>query len=186
MVKPGIMNHDFADVRAIMSETYKVHLGTGIAEGEDRINTATDRAISNPLLENNNITGAKGVLINISCGNDTSLHEVNTAVTKIKEEVDSDANLIWGIQQEDKLDGKFRISVIATGIESESYYQNLIDSNKTSQQNVKEFSDFSIEQEDYQQNKSKINKGFSNDNGFIVNLERKIARLIRILINKKR
>ncbi len=193
MVKPGIMNHDFADVRAIMSETGKVHLGTGIAEGEDRINTATDRAISNPLLENNNITGAKGVLINISCGNDTSLHEVNTAVTKIKEEVDSDANLIWGIQQEDKLDGKFRISVIATGIESESYYQNLIDSNKTSQQNVREFSDFSIEQEDYQQNKSKINKGFSNENGFIVNLEREnneidqdIDKQEKIIVNESK
>ena len=85
MVKPGIMNHDFADVRAIMSETGKVHLGTGVAEGEDRINSATDRAISNPLLENNTISGAKGVLINISCGDDTSLHEVDTAVTKVKE-----------------------------------------------------------------------------------------------------
>ena len=132
MVKPGIMNHDFADVKAIMSETGKVHLGTGIAEGEDRINAATDRAISNPLLENNTISGAKGVLINISCGNDTSLHEVETAVSKVKEEIDINANLIWGIQQDDKLDGKFRISVIATGIESESYYQNLIDSNNFS------------------------------------------------------
>ena len=118
MVKPGIMNHDFADVKSIMNQTGKVHLGTGIS-GENRINEATERAISNPLLENSTISGAKGVLINISCGNDTSLHEVELAVTKVKEEIDDNANLIWGIQQDEKFEGKFIISVIATGIESE-------------------------------------------------------------------
>jgi len=171
MVKPGIMNHDFADVKAIMSETGKVHLGTGIAEGEDRINTATDRAISNPLLENNTISGAKGVLINISCGNDTSLHEVETAVSKVKEEVDINANLIWGIQQDDKLDGKFRISVIATGIESESYYQNLIDSNNSNETIINEFSTNQINDINQNQTESAIQENKEQRKGFIINLQ---------------
>jgi len=171
MVKPGIMNHDFADVKAIMSETGKVHLGTGIAEGEDRINSATDRAISNPLLENNTISGAKGVLINISCGNDTSLHEVETAVSKVKEEVDINANLIWGIQQDEKLDGKFRISVIATGIESESYYQNLIDSNNLNETIANEFSNRKVHDEYLNQSKSDLQENHEHKKGFIINLQ---------------
>lgn len=171
MVKPGIMNHDFADVKAIMSETGKVHLGTGIAEGEDRINSATDRAISNPLLENNTISGAKGVLINISCGNDTSLHEVETAVSKVKEEVDINANLIWGIQQDEKLDGKFRISVIATGIESESYYQNLIDSNNLNETIANEFSNRKVHNEYLNQSKSDLQENHEHKKGFIINLQ---------------
>ena len=165
------MNHDFADVKAIMSETGKVHLGTGIAEGEDRINSATDRAISNPLLENNTISGAKGVLINISCGNDTSLHEVETAVSKVKEEVDINANLIWGIQQDDKLDGKFRISVIATGIESESYYQNLIDSNNSNESIINEFSTNQINDINQNQTESAIQENKEQRKGFIINLQ---------------
>ena len=99
MVKPGIMNHDFADVRTVMSETGKVHLGTGVAEGEDRVNEATDKAISNPLLENNSMSGAKGVLINITCGDDTSLHDIDLAINKISEESNEDANIIWGLQK---------------------------------------------------------------------------------------
>ena len=169
MVKPGIMNHDFADVRAIMSETGKVHLGTGVAEGEDRINSATDRAISNPLLENNTISGAKGVLINISCGDDTSLHEVDTAVTKVKEEVDSNANLIWGIQKDEKFNGKFRISVIATGIESESYYQNLIDSNSSNE--IKE-NELSLNKTNVNEiENSEINEKNKETSGFVINLQ---------------
>ena len=101
MVKPGIMNHDFADVRTVMSETGKVHLGTGVAEGEDRVNEATDKAISNPLLENNSMSGAKGVLINITCGDDTSLHDIDLAINKISEESNEDANIIWGLQKDD-------------------------------------------------------------------------------------
>ena len=169
MVKPGIMNRDFADVRAIMSETGKVHLGTGVAEGEDRINSATDRAISNPLLENNTISGAKGVLINISCGDDTSLHEVDTAVTKVKEEVDSNANLIWGIQKDEKFNGKFRISVIATGIESESYYQNLIDSNSSNE--IKE-NELSLNKTNVNEiENSEINEKNKETTGFVINLQ---------------
>ena len=171
MVKPGIMNHDFADVRAIMSETGKVHLGTGIAEGEDRINSATDRAISNPLLENNTISGAKGVLINISCGNDTSLHEVETAVSKVKEEVDNNANLIWGIQQDENLNGKFRISVIATGIESESYYQNLINSNTSSDTKINQTYGTKINLDNSIESDSNTVNFSQEKKGFIINLQ---------------
>jgi cell division protein FtsZ len=146
-------------------------LGTGIAEGEDRINAATDRAISNPLLENNTISGAKGVLINISCGNDTSLHEVETAVSKVKEEVDINANLIWGIQQDDKLDGKFRISVIATGIESESYYQNLIDSNNSNEAFINEFSTTQIHNENINQLNSDLEENSNQREGFKIKLQ---------------
>jgi len=123
MVKPGIMNHDFADVKAIMSETGKVHLGTGMSEGENRSTEATEKAISNPLLEYNSMNGAKGVLINITCGEDTTLHEVDLAINMIKEESDEDANLIWGVQKDSNFANKFKISVISTGIDSENYYK---------------------------------------------------------------
>ena len=126
MVKPGIMNHDFADVKAVMSETGKVHLGTGISEGDDRVNEATERAISNPLLENNSMSGAKGVLINITCGEDTSLHDIDLAINKIREESDEDANIIWGLQKDNNYNSKFKISVISTGIDSENYYKNVL------------------------------------------------------------
>ncbi len=126
MVKPGIMNHDFADVKTVMSETGKVHLGTGIAEGEDRVNEATERAISNPLLENNSMSGAKGVLINITCGEDTSLHDIDLAINKIREEADENANIIWGLQKDNDYNTKFKISVISTGIDSENYYKNVL------------------------------------------------------------
>ena len=126
MVKPGVMNHDFADVKAVMSETGKVHMGTGIAEGEERSLKATEEAISNPLLENNSMTGARGVLINITGGDDITLHEVDQAVNRIKEESDETANQIWGITNDNSYNGKFKISVISTGIDSDSYIKNKI------------------------------------------------------------
>ena len=126
MVKPGVMNHDFADVKAVMSETGKVHMGTGIAEGEERSLKATEEAISNPLLENNSMTGARGVLINITGGDDITLHEVDQAVNRIKEESDESANQIWGITNDNSYNGKFKISVISTGIDSDSYIKNKI------------------------------------------------------------
>ena len=126
MVKPGIMNHDFADVKAVMSETGKVHLGTGIAEGDNKITDATEKAVSNPLLENNSMTGAKGVLINITCGDDTGLHDIDLAINRVRQESDEDANIIWGVQKEKDYKGKFKISVISTGIDSENYYKRIL------------------------------------------------------------
>ena len=127
MVKPGIMNHDFADVKAVMSETGKVHMGTGFSEDPERAIKATEEAICNPLLENNSMTGAKGVLINVTGGKDITLHEVDQAVNRIREESDEDANIIWGLTQDESFDGKFKISVISTGIDSESYLKNKIE-----------------------------------------------------------
>ena len=125
MVNTGIMNHDFADVKAVMSETGKVHLGTGIAEGENRVTEATEAAISNPLLENNSMKGAKGVLINLTCGIDTSLHDIDLAINRVREESDENANIIWGVQKDENLNGKFKISVVSTGIDNENYYRNV-------------------------------------------------------------
>ena len=98
MVKPGIMNHDFADVKAVMSETGKVHMATGeSSEDNERSLKATEEAICNPLLENNSMTGARGVLINVTGGNDITLHEVDQAVNRIREESDENANIIIGL-----------------------------------------------------------------------------------------
>ncbi len=132
MVNPGVMNHDFADVRAIMSETGKVHLGTGVSEGENRVMEATEMAISNPLLENNSMKGAKGVLINVTCSDDTSLHDIDLAINRVQQESDEEANIIWGVQKDDNLNGKFKISVISTGIDCENYFKNVntLQSNK--------------------------------------------------------
>ena len=131
MVNPGVMNHDFNDVKAIMNETGKVHLGTGIFEGEDRAAEATEQAISNPILENNSMAGAKGVLINITCGEDTSLHEIDLAVNRIRKEADENTTLILGVQKTSDYEGKFKISVLSTGIDSENYYQNIVNEEKT-------------------------------------------------------
>ena len=124
MVKPGVMNHDFADVKAVMSETGKVHMGTGLSEENERSLKATEEAISNPLLENNSMSGARGVLINITGGEDVTLHEVDQAVNRIKEESDENANIIWGITKDENYNGKFKISVISTGIDSDAYLKN--------------------------------------------------------------
>ena len=126
MVNTGVMNHDFADVKAIMSETGKVHLGTGIAEGDDRVTEATEAAISNPLLENNSMKGAKGVLINLTFGEDTSLHDIDMAINRVRDESDENANIIWGVQKDQNFNGKFKISVVSTGIDNENYYKNIL------------------------------------------------------------
>ena len=137
MVKPGIMNHDFADVKAVMSETGKVHMGTGISNDNERAIKATEEAISNPLLENNSMAGARGILINITGGSDITLHEVDQAVNRIREESDENANIIWGLTNDEDFNGKFKISVISTGIESENYLKNKIDDI-----NIKEFKSY--------------------------------------------
>ena len=139
MVNPGVMNHDFADVRAIMSETGKVHLGTGVSEGENRVIEATEMAISNPLLENNSMKGARGVLINVTCSDDTSLHDIDLAINRVQEESDDEANIIWGVQKDEGFNGKFKISVISTGIDCENYYQNIVEkSNVTNKRDLED------------------------------------------------
>ena len=151
MVNPGIMNHDFADVRAIMSETGKVHLGTGISDsqGEKGVMEATEMAISNPLLENNSMKGAKGVLINVTCSNDTSLHDIELAINRVQQESDDDANIIWGVQKDESFNGKFKISVISTGIDCENYYKNIVEeSNVTNLRDIEDSHNQKIDNKD--------------------------------------
>jgi cell division protein FtsZ len=118
MVMPGLINLDFADIRAVMSEMGKAMMGTGEAEGDRRAIDAAEAAISNPLLDDVSMKGAKGVLINITGGLDMTLFEVDEAANRIREEVDPDANIIFGSTFDEKLEGKMRISVVATGIDA--------------------------------------------------------------------
>jgi cell division protein FtsZ len=117
MVKEGLINLDFADVRAVMREMGKAMMGTGEAEGEKRAMTAAEAAISNPLIDDASMKGAKGLLISITGGRDLKLYEVDEAATRIREEVDQDANIIVGATFDESLDGIIRVSVVATGID---------------------------------------------------------------------
>jgi cell division protein FtsZ len=123
MVMPGLINLDFADIRTVMSEMGKAMMGTGEAEGDRRSIDAAEAAISNPLLEDVSMKGAKGVLINITGGPDMTLFEVDEAANRIREEVDPDANIIFGSTFDETLAGKMRISVVATGIDAEALTQ---------------------------------------------------------------
>ncbi|RIX32101.1 cell division protein FtsZ [Sphingomonas edaphi] len=119
MVMPGLINLDFADVRSVMGEMGKAMMGTGEASGDNRAIEAAEKAISNPLLDGVSMKGAKGVIISITGGEDMRLMEVDEAASHIKELVDPDANIIWGSAFNNSLDGKIRVSVVATGIEAE-------------------------------------------------------------------
>ena len=117
MVKEGLINLDFADVRAVMREMGKAMMGTGEAEGDKRALTAAEAAISNPLIDDASMKGARGLLISITGGRDLKLYEVDEAATRIREEVDQDANIIVGATFDESLDGIIRVSVVATGID---------------------------------------------------------------------
>ena len=118
MVVPGLINLDFADIRAVMSEMGKAMMGTGEGDGEDRARLAAEAAISNPLLDDVSMKGARGVLINITGGPDMTLFEVDEAANRIGEEVDPDANIIFGSTMDSTIEGKMRVSVVATGIDA--------------------------------------------------------------------
>jgi cell division protein FtsZ len=120
MVMPGLINLDFADVRSVMGEMGKAMMGTGEAEGDNRAIEAAEKAIANPLLDGVSMKGAKGVIISITGGEDMRLMEVDEAASHIKELVDPDANIIWGSAFNNDLDGKIRVSVVATGIEADA------------------------------------------------------------------
>ncbi len=119
IVMPGLINLDFADIKSVISEMGKAMMGTGEAEGEDRAQRAADMAISNPLLDDVTMKGAKGVLINITGGPDLMLFEVEQAANRIRAEVDPDANIIFGNTILDDMEGRIRVSVVATGIDAE-------------------------------------------------------------------
>ena len=117
MVKEGLINLDFADVRAVMREMGKAMMGTGEASGEKRALRSAEAAISNPLIDDVSMKGARGLLVSITGGNDLTLYEVDEAATRIREEVDQDANIIVGATFDESLEGIIRVSVVATGID---------------------------------------------------------------------
>ncbi|WP_299736170.1 cell division protein FtsZ [uncultured Roseobacter sp.] len=118
MVRPGLINLDFADVRAVMDEMGKAMMGTGEDDGEDRAIQAAEKAIANPLLDEISLRGAKGVLINITGGHDLTLFELDEAANRIREEVDPEANIIVGSTLDTDMGGLMRVSVVATGIDA--------------------------------------------------------------------
>ncbi len=118
MMAPGLVNLDFADIRTVMAEMGKAMMGTGEAEGENRAIRAAEAAISNPLLEDTSMAGARGLLINITGGEDMTLFEVDQAANRIREEVADDANIIFGSAVDESLNGRVRVSVVATGIDT--------------------------------------------------------------------
>ncbi|WP_036175468.1 cell division protein FtsZ [Palleronia rufa] len=118
MVRPGLINLDFADVRSVMDEMGKAMMGTGEGEGEDRALQAAEKAIANPLLDEISLNGAKGVLINVTGGEDLTLYELDEAANVIREKVDPDANIIVGSTLDPEMNGRMRVSVVATGIDA--------------------------------------------------------------------
>jgi len=136
MVMPGLINLDFADIRTVMSEMGKAMMGTGEATGERRAIEAAEAAISNPLLDEVSMRGARGVLINITGGSDIALFEVDAAANRIREEVDADANIIFGSTFDDSLDGGMRVSVVATGIEAPEQRQQTQQAAEPARDNV--------------------------------------------------
>jgi len=120
MVQPGLINLDFSDVKTVMSEMGKAMMGTGEASGEGRSVAAAEAAIANPLIDDVSLKGAKGLIINITGGNDITLYEVDEAANRIKQEVDENANIIYGTTCDDRLEGIVRVSIVATGIDLNS------------------------------------------------------------------
>jgi len=120
MVQPGLINLDFSDVKTVMSEMGKAMMGTGEASGEGRAVAAAEAAIANPLIDDVSLKGAKGLIINITGGNDITLYEVDEAANRIKQEVDEEANIIYGTTCDERLEGVVRVSLVATGIDLNS------------------------------------------------------------------
>ncbi len=121
MVRPGMINLDFADVETVMSSSGKAMMGTGEAEGENRAMAATELALNNPLIDEYTLQGAKGLLVNITGGSDIKLFEVDAAVNKIRAEVDPEAELIFGAIKDENMNGKIRVSIVATSLQGSSY-----------------------------------------------------------------
>ena len=130
IVMPGLINRDFADIKTVMSEMGKAMMGTGEMEGEGRALKAAEAAISNPLLDDVSMRGARAVLINVTGGADLMLFEVDEAVNRIRAEVDPDANILFGSALSEDMEGRVRVSVVATGIDAESMFKGTADNVK--------------------------------------------------------
>lgn len=154
---PGLVNLDFADIRTIMTKMGKAMMGTGEAEGPNRAIAACEAAISNPLLDDISIKGAKGVLVNMTGGPDMTLFEADLAVNTIRKEVDSNANIIFGSAFNEDMKGKIRISVVATGIDVEEYRRDLEKSKE-----ARESGRFKIDASETKTNSAVVGKSFFN------------------------
>ena len=126
MVRPGMINLDFADVETVMSSMGKAMMGTGEAEGENRATAATEMALNNPLIDEYSLKGAKGLLINITGGKDLTLFEVDQTVQKVRAEVDPEAELIFGAIKDDNMNGKMRVSIVATALDGQTTASNTV------------------------------------------------------------
>jgi cell division protein FtsZ len=126
MVRPGMINLDFADVETVMSSMGKAMMGTGEAEGENRAMAATEMALNNPLIDEYSLKGAKGLLINITGGKDLTLFEVDQTVQKVRAEVDPEAELIFGAIKDDNMNGKMRVSIVATALDGHKTESNTV------------------------------------------------------------
>src|SRR4029077_1405636 len=120
IVMPGLINRDFADIKTVMSEMGKAMMGTGEMDGEGRALRAAEAAISNPLLDEVSMKGARAVLVNVTGGSDLMLFEVDEAVNRIRAEVDADANILFGSALAENMEGRVRVSVVATGTDAEA------------------------------------------------------------------
>jgi cell division protein FtsZ len=178
MTMPGLINLDFADIKTIMGGMGKAMMGTGEASGDKRALEAAECAISNPLLDNASMKGAKGVLINISGGLDMTLFEADEAAQRIRDEVDPDANIIFGSTFDKNLDGKIRVSVVATGIDFENYgnvdkalafqsLENKFMSNKTGDVNKAVNNKNSDVSDKYSENNSRLKAKIARDESFL-------------------
>ena len=124
MVRPGMINLDFADVETVMSSSGKAMMGTGEAEGDNRAMAATELALNNPLIDEYTLQGAKGLLVNITGGSDIKLFEVDAAVNKIRAEVDPEAELIFGAIKDENMNGKIRVSIVATSLKGSLFSED--------------------------------------------------------------
>ncbi len=142
MVQPGMINLDFSDIKTVMSEMGKAMMGTGEAQGDGRAIAAAEAAIANPLIDDVSLKGAKGLIINITGGKDITLYEVDEAANRIKQEVDEEANIIYGTTCDDRLEGVVRVSIVATGIDA---------NNNTSAKPIENFASININNDIYKQ-----------------------------------
>ena len=169
MVQPGLINLDFSDIKTVMSEMGKAMMGTGEAEGEGRAVAAAEAAIANPLIDDVSLKGAKGLIINITGGNDMTLYEVDEAANRIKQEVQEEANIIYGTTCDDRLEGVIRVSIVATGIDAnvsfaykpaEHTESLFIDNTVYRQKNTAQMNDFSMNKSSIEENLEE--KNFEN------------------------
>ena len=154
MVQPGMINLDFSDIKTVMSEMGKAMMGTGEASGEGRAIAAAEAAIANPLIDDVSLKGAKGLIINITGGKDITLYEVDEAANRIKQEVDEEANIIYGTTCDDRLEGLVRVSIVATGIDAK------INMNLNSNEN---FAPININNQIYKKNNLEVNSNEINN-----------------------